>query len=416
MKKKEEGKRIPRAPREEMAELVEYMKLVGVEFGDVRREGAMERYLTGILTDHPNKNCETLGKVLPGTNQQRLQNLLTGMEWDEKGLNRRRIEVMVGMGSEGDGVLVFDPTDFPKQGKHSVGVARQYSGSLGKIANCQVTVNCHYAERNVAWPVNTRLYIPEEWSSDPERCNKAGIPQQEMGHKKRSEIALELLSEAKAMGVSYVAVVADAELGDDPSFLDALEAQKERYTVDVCRDFTVSLSPKGPKQRADTLTDSLSKSAWRMLSWREGSEGNWLSGSFTAVRCYRVDGQGHRKIGWLIAQRELPDGQGRNKWHWSNLPPSTPLPRLVEILHRRHHIEQFHQEAKTLLGWDQYQGRLWRGFHRNAIITMLAYSFLVWLEFNQRQFIKLPGRPRQAFSPSKGSSSSIPALYSSPHR
>lgn len=413
-----------------MTELVEYLRLVGVEFGDVRRDRAMERYMTGLLTDHPNKNCETLGEVLPGTNEQRLQNLLTGMEWDEEGLNQRRVEVMAEMGSEGDGVLIFDPTDFPKQGKHSVGVARQYSGSLGKVANCQVSVNCYYAERNVAWPVSSRLYLPEVWSSDPERCEKAGIPEEEAKYQKRSEIALKLLEEAKAMGVRYVAVVADAELGDDPSFLDRLEVQKERYAVDVKKDFRVSFSPKGPSQRADALTASLKKSAWRMIRWREGSEGRsgsrtaamayatppWLKGSFAYVRCWRVDGQGQRKIGWLIAQRELPDGEGRNKWHWSNFPPSTALERLVELLHRRHHIEQFHQEAKTLLGWDQYQGRLWRGFHRNTIIIMLTYSFLVWLEFRERQTVKLPGRTRKPFSPSKGQATIFPALSSSSHR
>jgi len=414
--KEEEGKRLARAPREGMAELVEYMKLVGVEFGDIRRERAMERYMTGLLTDHPNKNCETLGEVLPGTNQQRLHNLLTGMEWDEESLNRGRVEVMAKMGSEGDGVLLLDPTDFPKQGKMSVGVARQYSGSLGKIANCQVSVNCYYAERNVAWPVSTRLYLPEEWSWDPERCQKAGIPKEETRHKKKSEIALDLLSEAKTLGIRYRAVIADAGLGDDPSFLDSLEMGKERYVVDVNKDFRISLSPKGLSQRADDLTAGLPRSAWKMVRWREGSEGKWLRGSFTAMRCWRVDGQGLRKIGWLMAERELPDGEGRNKWHWSNFPPSTPLERLVELMHRRHHIEQFHQEAKTLLGWDQYQGRLWRGFHRNAIITMLAYSFLVWLEFQQRQSIKLPGRPRQPFSPSKGPSSSIPPFHPSPHR
>jgi SRSO17 transposase len=226
------------------------------------------------------------------------------------------------------------------------------------------------------------------------------------------------------MGIRHTAVVGDAELGDKPEFLDNLEVHRERYVMDVNKDFRVGLSRKGPSQRADALTAGLPKSAWQMVRWREGSEGRWgsrtaamayatppwLGGSFTAIRCWRVDGQGQYRIGWLMAERELPDGEGRNKWHWSNFPPSTPLLRLVELAHRRHHIEQFHQEAKTLLGWDQYQGRLWQGFHRNAILVMLAYSFLV------RQSIKLPGRPRQAFSPSQGPSSSIPSNHPSPHR
>jgi len=416
MKKGEKERRVQRAGEESLLELEEFLREVGIDLGDKRRERAIDRYMTGLLTDHPNKNCETIAEVVPGTNEQRLQALLTSMEWDEWELNQRRVGVMKGMGSEGDGVLVFDPTDFPKQGKMSVGVARQYSGSMGKVANCQVTVNCYYAERNVAWPLSTRLYLPKSWAEDPERCSKAGIPKVEVEYKKRSEIALELLNEAKAMGIRYRAVVGDAELGDKPDFLDSLESQRERYVIDVPRDFKVSLSRKGPNHRADDLTATLPKSAWQMVRWREGSEGRWLSGSFTAIRCWRVDEQGKHRIGWLIAERELPDGSGRNKWHWSNFPPSTPLLRLVELAHRRHHIEQFHQEAKTLLGWDQYQGRLWQGFHRNAILVMLAYSFLVWLEFKQRQSIKLPGRPRQAFSPSPRPSSSIPTSYPSPHR
>ena len=414
--KKEKERRVQRAGEGSLPELEEFLEEVGIDLGDKRRERAMERYMTGLLTDHPNKNCETIAEVVPGTNEQRLQALLTSMEWDEWELNRRRVGVMKGMGSEGDGVLLLDPTDFPKQGKMSVGVASQYSGSLGKIANCQVTVNCYYAERNVAWPVSTRLYLPKSWAEDPERCQKAGIPEEEVEYKKRTAIAMELLNEAKAMGIRYRAVVGDAELGDKSEFLDSLEVHRERYVMDVNKDFRVSLSRKGPSQRADDLTAALPKSAWQMVRWREGSEGRWLRGSFTYVRCWRVDGQGRHTIGWLIAERELPDGEGRNKWHWSNFPPSTPLLRLVELAHRRHHIEQFHQEAKTLLGWDQYQGRLWQGFHRNAILVMLAYSFLVWLEFKQRQFIKLPGRPRQAFSPSIGSSSSISAYHPSPHR
>jgi SRSO17 transposase len=143
-------RRIARAPAEPLDELMAFLKAVNIQFGDVRRERAMERYVTGLLTDHPNKNCETLGEVLPGTNEQRLQALLTTMVWDEAAANARRVAVMRTLQTEGDGVLIIDATDFPKQGQHSVGVARQYSGSLGKVANCQVTVNCHYAERTIA--------------------------------------------------------------------------------------------------------------------------------------------------------------------------------------------------------------------------------------------------------------------------
>ena len=120
----------------------------------------------------------------------------------------------------------------------------------------------------------------------------------------------------------------------------------------VCPTFPVYTSFKTLTQadagRAEDVIAGLP-----MIRWRQGSGGDWLRGSFARVRCWRVDGQGRRRIGWLIAQRELPDGSGRNKWHWANFPANTPLERLVELAHRRHHIERFHEEAKTLLGWDQ---------------------------------------------------------------
>lgn len=384
-----------------------FLAAVGIELSDRRRNHAMERYVTGLLTDHPNKNCDTLAEVLPGTNEQRLQALLTTMAWDEADANERRVAVLRAMKTEGDGVLILDATDFPKQGRHSVGVARQYAGSLGKVANCQVTVNCHYAERTIAWPVASRLYLPESWANDPARRAAAHVPEA-VRFQSKAEIALELVAQAHRLGVRHRAVVADAEFGDNPLFLDGLEAQHEAYAVDVRRDFQVcrQRAATAEGQRAERLVADLPARAWHVVRWREGV-GGWLHGAFAAVRCWRVDGRGRRRIGWLVAERELPDGSGRNKWHWSNLPASTPLARLVELVHRRVFIELYHEEAKTLLGWDQYQGRLWSGFHRHTFLVMLAYSFLVWTEWRERQQVALPGRPRGVFSPSAGSAPQV---------
>lgn len=392
-----------RAPEEPLDELLTFLNAVGIEFGDKRRSRAMERYVTGLLTDHPNKNCDTLAEILPGTSEQRLQALLTTMEWDEAQANQKRVALLTSLPTEGDGVLILDPTDFPKQGQHSVGVARQYSGSLGKVANCQVTVNCHYAERTIAWPVASRLYLPHTWADDSQRREQAHVPDA-LGFQTKAEIAVDLIDEANALHVSHSAVVADAEFGDNPLFLDALETRGELYAADIRRDFQVSAarSVHAPGVRAEELVAGWQPRAWHVLRWREGSAG-WLKGSFAALRCYRVDGDGKRTLGWLIAERELPDGSGRNKLHWSNFPASTPLLRLVELAHRRAFVELYHEEAKTLLGWDQYQGRLWTGFHRNTFLVMLAYSFLVWTEWRERQQVILPGRPRGAFSPSAGS-------------
>jgi SRSO17 transposase len=158
----EKVERIAQAGSEPDPELDEFIDSFRVTFHRRESRETAERYLTGLLSEHPNKNCETIAEVVPNTNAQSLQGLLTEMVWDEEDLNRQRVERMVAETGEGDGVLILDDTGFAKQGTHSVGVARQYSGTLGKVGNCQVTVNCHYAERTLGWPVTTRLYLPKK--------------------------------------------------------------------------------------------------------------------------------------------------------------------------------------------------------------------------------------------------------------
>ena len=131
-----------------------------------------------------------------------------------------------------------------------------------------------------------------------------------------------------------------------------------------------------------------------------------MRGRFVAVRAWRVTASGRRKAGWLIGEDA---SDGKRRYYWSNFGPDVPLERMVEYAHRRHWVEQYHEEAKGLLGWDQYQGRLWPGFHRHAVCVMLAYSFLVWQEWQQRQERARPGRPRRAFSPSAGSPADVAA-------
>jgi SRSO17 transposase len=240
--------------------------------------------------------------VLPGTNAQQLNNLLTEMDWDEEDLNRQRVELMSQLPTEGDGILLVDDTGFGKKGSHSVGVARQYSGTLGKVANCQITVHCHYAEPTVAWPVNTRLYLPkEEWAQDPERRRQAQVPE-EIAFATKPELGLQLIDQALAWGVPHAGMAADAGYGDNPPFLNGLETRHESYVVGVHKDFAVAASPTGPAQPAETVLSRLPGWRWRSLTWREGTQGK-LRARFAAVRCWRVDGAGAHRIGWLIGQK-----------------------------------------------------------------------------------------------------------------
>src|SRR5215468_10600952 len=184
--------RVPLAPAEPMPALDVFLRPFHVHFARSEATHALERYLTGMLTEHPNKNCDTIAQVVPGTSEQSLQGLLTVMSWDEDDLNEQRVKAMLALPTEGDAALVFDDTGFAKQGKASVGVARQYSGTLGKVGNCQLAVNCHYAERTITWPVATRLYLPREWTSDPQRMKKAKVPEG-TPFQTKPQIALDLL-------------------------------------------------------------------------------------------------------------------------------------------------------------------------------------------------------------------------------
>jgi SRSO17 transposase len=210
--------------------LDDFLRPFHVHFSRSEGRQSLERYLTGLLTEHKNKNCDTIASVVPGTNQQRLHNLLTGIAWDQDDLNDQRVRTLMRLPSEGDAVLVFDDTGFAKQGKSSVGVQRQYSGTLGKQGNCQVSVNCHYAERTLAWPVATRLYLPKEWAFDPDRRAKAKVPE-EVEFRTKPEIALALLDQARALGVPHAAVTADADYGDNPNFLAGLEKRREHVSA-----------------------------------------------------------------------------------------------------------------------------------------------------------------------------------------
>jgi SRSO17 transposase len=402
--------RIAHAPSTPLPELAAFLAPFRAHFRRSEGPEALERYLTGLLTEHPNKNCDTIAQVVPGTSEQSLQGLLTAMAWDEDDLNRQRVRRMLTLPTEGDGVLIFDDTGFAKQGRRSVGVARQYSGTLGKTGNCQVAVNCHYAERTIAWPVAARLYLPEPWAGDADRRAKAKVPA-DIAFRTKPQIALELLDRAKHWGVRWACVTADADYGDNPNFLDGLEARRQRYVVAVRSDFAVR--PPGLRQQphpAEALVRAQPARAWRTVTWREGSRG-WMRGRVVAVRGWRPTSSGRRRAGWLIGELA---SDGKRRYDWSNFGPAVALERLMEYAHRRHWVERFHEEAKGLLGWDQYQGRLWSGFHRHAVAVMLAYSYLVWHEWHERQDRARRGRPRRAFSPSAGSTACPVAGGASP--
>jgi SRSO17 transposase len=175
--------------------------------------GARDPWPSNATSPGCYKNCDTIAQIVPGASGQRLQGLLTTIDWDDDDLDGQRVQTMLQMATEGDGVLIFDDTGFAKQGRCSVGVARRYSGTLGKTGNCQVTVNCHYAERTIAWPVATRPYLHEHWANDADRRTKAKVPE-DLAFRTKPRIALELPDRARSWGVRRACVTADADYGD----------------------------------------------------------------------------------------------------------------------------------------------------------------------------------------------------------
>ena len=210
-----------------LPELADFLSTFNLKFRRSEGEAALERYLTGLLTELPNKNCDTMATAVPGTSEPRLQGLLTNMQGDEDDLHHQRVAKMITDATGGNGLLIFDDTGFAKQGKASVGVARQYCGTLGKVGNCQVAVTCCYADARASWPVAVRLYLPQEWAENPERLKRARVPD-DVTFETKAQIALDLLDQGRAWGVPHLGVTADADYGDNPNFMAGLEARHER--------------------------------------------------------------------------------------------------------------------------------------------------------------------------------------------
>lgn len=366
---------------------------------------ALERYTTGLLADVPRKTASEMGRALPDTDGQRLQELLTRTEWETEEMDRLRIQQMVAHASVGAGVQVIDDTGCPKKGRHSVGVARQYSGTLGRVDNCQVLVSSHYVDRVFDWPLTAQLYLPEAWARDDARRAAAHVPPA-VSFQTKGAIALELIDRGRAAGVPTQAVVADAGYGDQPAFLDGLEARELPYVVGVATTVrmrvaeTVDQDPgpaappayqgRGRPRRGERLEDriparpaaavlaDLPEEAWQTIAWRAGTKGPLVKQA-ARLRVYRTGSRGAalRTQGWLMGERPLPGRQGDTKYYFAWGMDDMTLEGLLELAHCRWIVERFYQDAKGELGLDQYEGRRWHGFHRHVALVMLAHSYLV---------------------------------------
>ena len=273
---------VPKASPEPLPELATYLAPFAPLFRRSTSRASVERYLTGLLTDLPRKNCDTIAAAVAETSTERLQHLLTDAAWDPQALDQQRVQALVAQSPPG-GLLVLDDTGLPKQGRGSVGVARQYSGTLGKVANCQVIVTVHYVADEptsptpVHWPVTAQLYLPEAWATAPARRSKVHVPA-EVAFQTKPELALTLVDQARAWGVPFTWVVADAGYGDNPTFLQGLDARPVAYVVGVSSTFGVRLPdevraaalvlPSRPRGRGSPRSRAPPRSIRPKPSWR----------------------------------------------------------------------------------------------------------------------------------------------------
>jgi SRSO17 transposase len=386
-------------------------------------------YLHGLLLDGERKSIEPLSRRVPGGNEQNLQQFVNQSPWDPALILAAYRARMAAAFATDDGVIVIDDTGFPKQGKHSVGVARQYSGTLGKRANCQVATSLHYASGRGDYPLALRLYLPAAWTSDPERLKQARVPSTERAFKTKWQIALELLDEVRAEHLPHALVVADAGYGAVTEFREGLEQRQEPYVVGLLGEEVVLTEPPrwiphAPKSargrrpsRAYLAEDGPRPVAIRMLAetlertpvcWREGTKGK-LEAEFAWVRVWPAHRWGNGVPADAIPDAEAPARwllvewrkDGTIKYALSNLPPDTTLEQAVGLWKERWQVERGYEQLKGELGLDHFEGRSWPGFHHHAAMTFLAYGFLA-LERRRALDVQESDAPTDAETSSPG--------------
>ena len=364
-------------------------------FGHRAQRLALRTYVQGVFSDSDRKSMQAmLARVTEPVSYQAFQHFITHAPWDADRIWRRLLEIL----PERRGVLIIDGTSFPKQGPHSVGVARQYCGALGKIANCQVAVTAALWTGTRAWLLGALLYLPQSWSEDANRRAATRIPST-VSFQEKWRQALTLIRRARAAGLHLTAVVADAEFGDITAFRRQLHQWRLPYALGVSRQLTVfrgtpavHIPPSSrtgrPRSQLVLVHDTrpitvravalaLPARAWRRVTWRNGTNRPWAA-RFAAVRVTPANEWRNRRLApevWLLCEQDL-GLTPRIKYFFVHLPATASLKQLVRLAHQRWAIEQQYQELKTELGLDHFEGRSYPGWHRHVVLTAVAYAFL----------------------------------------
>jgi SRSO17 transposase len=395
------------AGRESEARFAAYVDSLAGVLGHADRTGPLMDYCTGLLLPGERKSVEPIASIVAparvSAEHQSLLHFVGQSAWSDDAMLAKVRELAAPAFEAQGGVeaWIVDDTGFQKKGSHSVGVARQYCGRLGKTDNCQIAVTLSIANHHVSLPIAYRLYLPEDWAKDARRRKKAHVPEA-VEFRTKPQIALAQIEAAVKAGVAPGIVLTDAGYGYDGGFRAGVTALGLTYAAGV--QSTLSVWPPGegplpPKPwsgrgrkpsrlrhdaehrpvSAKELAMRLSAEAWKDVEWREGSN-QALSSRFAAVRV-RPASRDHKlmephPIEWLVV--EWPEGEAEPTKYWlSTLPEDTPLAVLVDVIKLRWRIERDYEELKSELGLAHFEGRGWRGFHHHASLCIAAYGFLI---------------------------------------
>lgn len=379
------------------SELETFVATMTEGLGRSERREALGHYITGLLLEGERKSIAPMAARLAEHGdaegfRQRMQQAVVVAKWAEGELFRR-IALKLNGQLPGVEAFIIDDTGFPKKGEHSVGVARQYSGTLGRTDNCQVATSLHLAGEQGSGCIGMRLYLTEEWAGDDKRRAKAGVPT-EVVFRKKGELALELLDAAIRWGLPQKIVLADAGYGDSGDFRRELAGRGLHYLVAVTGTANVwppgsapSLPDyKGIGRYPTRLRDETSapipidklvgKANFRRVTWRQGSRGVQSARFATfRVRPAKQKARPPEPEQWLLIEKtNLP--KRPFKFYLSNMPADTSTRNLVRMAKLRWRIERDYQELKGELGLDHFEGRTWLGFHHHAALCSAAHAFL----------------------------------------
>ena len=396
-----------RAPGAQQKRLAAYLDSLAQAAGHSDRVVPFKAYCTGLLLPGERKSVEPMAARLAPDNVRRmhqsLHHLVADAPWDDEALLDRALDTVLASMLRQSPVIawVVDDTGFPKKGQHSVGVARQYCGQVGKQDNCRVAVSLSVTTEKASMPIAFRLYLPEAWANDKQRREKAGVPA-ELEFQTKPQIALAEIERSRERGVPEGVVLADAGYGNDTQFRARLTEWKLSYVVGIQSTVTVwkpgeqpvpapegkgmgrppKLLRRDPEHQPVTVKDlalALSSDKWKTVSWRQGVKKK-LASRFAAVRvrCAHRDYWRSEPCPeeWLLIEWPKDEGEPIKYW-FSTLPVGTSLSRLVHTAKHRWIIERDYEELKQELGLGHFEGRGWRGFHHHATLCIVSYGFLV---------------------------------------